>query len=307
MTDEVAAVTVAISTRDRPKALGRCLQSLLAAETRPAEIVIVDQSRDRHIEEVADKARRQGPDVVYVRHDGSGLGASQNRAVARARHAVVAVTDDDCVVDPRWLSVTTRAFGGPGPVELLTGRVLPLGPEAPGLYPVSSRTSVVPLELGPETMPWDVGSGNNFAVNRESFLAIGGNDERLGPGSPGQGGVDMDLFYRLLRAGARARYDPESVVFHERATRAARLGRRRPYGFGMGACCSLRFAEGDRGAMRMLMRWTRFRLRRLATAVRQGDTQLVHEELLVLAGTVSGLRYGYRCHRCAASRQLAAR
>ena len=307
MTDDVVLLTVAISTRDRPQALARCLESLLAGETRPAEIVIVDQSRDRSTEDVAEATRGKGVDVVYVRHAGSGLGASQNTGVAHARHAVVAVTDDDCVVDPQWLCVATRAFGGPQSVELLTGRVLPLGPETVGLYPVSSRTSAVPRQLGRNAMPWDVGSGNNFAVTREAFLAIGGNDERLGPGSPGQGGVDMDLFYRLLRAGARARYDPASVVFHERATRAARLGRRWPYGFGMGACCALRYAEGDRRALWMLARWLLFRTRRFARAVRSLDRNLAREEILVLRGTLAGYRYGYRCLGVNPSRGKAAR
>ena len=307
MTDDVVLLTVAISTRDRPQALARCLESVLAGETRPAEIVIVDQSRDRSTEDVAEATRGKGVDVVYVRHAGSGLGASQNTGVARARRAIVAVTDDDCVVDPRWLSVTARAFGGPRPVDLLTGRVLPLGPETAGLYPVSSRTSVVARELGRDAMPWDVGSGNNFAVNREAFLAIGGNDERLGPGSPGQGGVDMDLFYRLLRAGARARYDPGSVVFHERATRAARLGRRWPYGFGMGACCALRYADGDRRALWILSRWLLFRTRRLAGATLRLQQDLAREEVLVLTGTLAGYRYGSRCHAASPSTRKATR
>lgn len=104
----------------------------------------------------------------------------------------------------------------------------------------------------------------------------------------------MDLFYRLLRAGVRARYDPDAIVFHERVTRAARLGRRRPYGFGMGACCGLRYAESDRRALRMLGRWLLFRTRRLVGAVVRFDGQLAHEELLVLAGTLAGYRYGHR-------------
>jgi GT2 family glycosyltransferase len=302
MTGDVVPLAVAISTRDRPRALVRCLESLLAGETRPAEIVIADQSRDRATEAVAVGTRGKGVDVVYVRHDGSGLGASQNLAVARAQHTIVAVTDDDCVVDSHWLSVAARAFSGPRPIELLTGRVLPLGPETPGLAAVSSRTSPISRELGPDTMPWDVGSGNNFAVNRETFLAIGGNDERLGPGSPGQGGVDMDLFYRLLRAGARARYDPASVVFHERATRAARLGRRWPYGFGMGACCALRYADGDRRALWILARWLLFRTRRLAGATLRLQRDLAREEVLVLTGTLAGYRYGSRA--AAGSRRL---
>ena len=43
---DLAPISVAISTRARPDALGRCLDALLAGERLPAEIVVVDQSRD---------------------------------------------------------------------------------------------------------------------------------------------------------------------------------------------------------------------------------------------------------------------
>jgi GT2 family glycosyltransferase len=39
-------VTVAISTRNRPDPLGRCLESLAAGERPPDEVVVVDQSAD---------------------------------------------------------------------------------------------------------------------------------------------------------------------------------------------------------------------------------------------------------------------
>ena len=79
-------------------------------------------------------------------------------------------------------------------------------------------------------MPWDVGSGNNFALRRSAWTAIGGCDERLGPGSPGRGAVDLDLFHRILTAGGSLLYDPSCVVHHERDTPQARLARRGPYG-----------------------------------------------------------------------------
>jgi GT2 family glycosyltransferase len=143
-------------------------------------------------------------------------------------------------------------------------------------------------------MPWDIGSGNNFAVKRVWLAKVRGNDERLGPGSPGQGGVDMDLLYRLARAGARIRYEPEALIYHERASRASRLARRGPYGYGMGAACSLWLRQGDNNAWRVLVRWVLMRARRLAIGVRQRDGLRVHEEFLVLAGTLGGLLYGWR-------------
>jgi GT2 family glycosyltransferase len=150
------------------------------------------------------------------------------------------------------------------------------------------------VEFQQNAMQWDIGSGNNFAVKREWLNRIGGNDERLGPGSPGQGAVDMDLFYRLLHAGARIRYEPDLVVYHARTTEAGRISRRIPYGYGMGACCRIWLRQKDHQALRVLARWFLLRMRRLWEGIRKGHWMLIYEELLVLTGTIRGFIAGRR-------------
>jgi GT2 family glycosyltransferase len=290
----VADITVAISTLDRPDALANCLRALLEGEVLPAEIIVVDQSRDNRTQQVIEGYQARGGPVIYIRHAGHGLGVSQNIAIAHAQCPVIAVTDDDCIPPATWLATIVHAFSSSNQIDAITGRVLPLGPEQAGLYAISSRTSTTRIEFSRNAMPWNIGSGNNFAVKREWLRHIGGNDERLGPGSPGQGGVDMDLFYRLLRAGARIRYEPDLLVYHERTSQTGRLARRTPYGYGMGACCSIWLRQGDRHALRVLVRWLLMRGKRLFDGLRQRQWMLVYEEVLVLQGTLRGLVYGLR-------------
>ena len=103
----------------------------------------------------------------------------------------------------------------------------------------------------------------------------------------------MDLFYRLLRAGARARYEPDLVVYHEQQQPEGRLTRRGAYGFGMAAACALWMREGrDRQALRILGAWIAMRGRLLAVAVRRRRWRSVREELLVLGGTARGVVHG---------------
>lgn len=287
-------ITVAISTRERPEALKRCLEALAAGQRLPAEIVVVDQSRDRRTADLLAGCRLAPVELVYIPQASSGLGKAQNLAFATARCPVIAVIDDDCVPQEDWIATIEQAFAAEGGVDVLTGRILPLGPAEPGLYPVALRTSTQRVTFGPSAMPWEIGSGNNFVARRSLLERIGGNDERLGPGSPGQGGVDMDLFYRLLRAGGRIRYEPDLVVYHEQVDRAGRMARRSPYGYGMGACSVLWLRQGDRNALRVLGRWFLMRLERLAQAVRPWDGLRVREELQVLRGTLSGLKYGWQ-------------
>lgn len=291
---QLAHITIAISTLDRPEALASCLDTILTGERLPAEIVVVDQSQDDRTRLVVENRKTSGVELNYIHHAGRGLGAAQNIAIAHACYPVIAVTDDDCQPASDWVARIEEAFAPPSQLDAITGRVLPLGPETPGAYAVSSRTSTVQVDFKPEAMPWDVGSGNNFAVKREWLNRIGGNDERLGPGSPGQGAVDMDLFYRLLRAGARIRYEPDLVVYHARTSRAGRISRRVPYGYGMGACCRMWLQQKDPHAPQVLRRWFLLRMGRLWEGLRKRHWMQVYEEILVLAGTIKGFVAGLR-------------
>jgi GT2 family glycosyltransferase len=152
-------------------------------------------------------------------------------------------------------------------------------------------------EFAGRAAPWHVGSGNNFALRRDVYLGIGGCDERLGPGSPAQGGVDMDLFYRLLRSGARIRYEPDALVLHERQSPEERAVRRPMYGFGMGACFGLWLRERDWYALPLLGRWLALRLARVARPRDVGRPQMAREELAILASTTRGLVHGLRAGR----------
>jgi len=280
---------VAISTRDRPEALARCVSSLYSGSVLPCVLGIVYQSRGSRAAQVPSPpvpAR-----LVHVVQDETGLAVSQNEALRRAGAPVVAVIDDDCVASENWLREIEQAFDSEPALDLIAGRVVPLDSGEPDLHAVSSRTSVTRIDFDGEAPPWLVGSGNNFAVRRERFLAIGGCDTRLGPGARGLGGMDMDLFYRLLRGGARARYEPSILVYHEKKTAAERRRRRFEYGYGMGACCKLWLVSRDAYALRVLAAWAALRIGLLLGSLRRRDARGVAEELLVLTATIRGLRF----------------
>jgi hypothetical protein len=145
--------------------------------------------------------------------------------------------------------------------------------------------------LARTTLPWQVGTGGNFSVTRSGYLAVGGNDERLGTGAAGRAGNDLDLFHRLLRAGVEVRFEPDLLVLHERASPAQHAARRWTYGFGVGACVAAWLRERDRSALRVLGAWVGLRTRRLVRARRPGAAL---DEVRVLLGTLHGLWHGTR-------------
>ncbi len=286
-------VGVAIATRDRPVALERCLDSLLTGQRVPAEVVVADQSAGGAGRAVVEGARSTIP-VHWVHGGGDGLAGAQNAAFRHGSASVVAVIDDDCVADPGWIATIARLFEADPGLALVAGRVLPLEPEGARRHPVSSRTGAVRRDFSGKSLPWLVGSGNNFAVRRDWFERVGGCDPRLGPGTPGQGALDMDLFYRVLRAGGPGRYEPTAVVHHERVTRRARRQRRWLYGHGMGAMCVIRLRERDLFGLRLLGGWVALRARLIASGLLAGRWETMGEEALVLGGTAAGMVHAVR-------------
>jgi GT2 family glycosyltransferase len=286
-------LTVAIATLGRPDGLARCLDALLGGDMRPAEIVVVDQGHDDATPALVEARRASNVPITYLRQTCRGLSASRNAAIGLATAASIAFTDDDCVPGPGWVGAITRTLSAVPHLAAVGGRVLPLGPESAGAYAVSLRPSTRRRDFRANALPWLVGSGGNFAVRRDWLMRVGPFDTRLGAGSPGLAGEDMDLIHRLLRAGACIRFEPDAVIYHERQPRSGLLVRCTAYGFGMGAFLGIWLRQGDRSAVPLLAAWLFMLVREgVALLVKQGNWFVAQQRMLSLSGTARGLLHG---------------
>jgi GT2 family glycosyltransferase len=287
------AISVGISTCDRPEALARALDAILDGQRRPEEVVVVDQGRSPATA-VIDDRRHRGIPLLHVTQSRRGLAASRNAILRHTTGDIVAITDDDCVPMGAWLSVIAAAFQRQPSPAAVTGRVLPLGPDEPGTFASSSRTSIDHRDFTSCRKPWVLGTGANFAATRALLLELGGFDERLGAGSPGMAAEDLDMSARIVRAGGRIRYDPGAVVLHQRHSRDQRVASRWTYGHGIGALCAMTCRGHGAEGLLTLGYWLRSVAGRLWCALRQRDARSIHESLLLLGGTGRGWFYG--CH-----------
>jgi glycosyltransferase involved in cell wall biosynthesis len=217
-----ATISVIICTRDRPNSLDRCLRSLLLCSRSPEEILVVDNS-PRY-----DATRRlveNYPQVHYVLEPRPGLDFARNTGIGHTHGQIVAFADDDVTVHPDWVARIAACFSDTQ-VAAATGLVLPaeLDTEAQALfeqhwgfnrgYRVMTYDSEYFSKLKSRGVPaWNIGAGANMAFRREVFDLVGDFDERLDVGAAGCSG-DSELWYRLLAAGLRCRYDPRPVAFH---------------------------------------------------------------------------------------------
>ena len=256
---DAPTVSVIVATHDRPDLLTRCLDSLLAQEHPLLEVVVVDNARSSDRTELLVRSDRYASrGVRYVREDTAGLGRAHNVGAAQAVGDVLAITDDDVVVDRYWVSALLEAFvehdagcvsGLILPVELRTREqswVEQYGGFARGFEPRRFSLDSPPKDdpLFPYTAG-RFGSGANMAFTRECLDRLGGFDPALGAGTRARGGDDLAAFARTVLAGYTLVYQPDAVVRHLHHDSYPALQRMaHGYGVGLGAyLASLVWAE----------------------------------------------------------------
>jgi GT2 family glycosyltransferase len=271
-------ISVVVVTRGESALLERCVAAAADGTLAPAEILVVDQGRA--CSPLPPPARR-----LHV--EAMGVSRARNLGAREAVGGLLAFTDDDCVPEPDWLAALARAVDEHNAIAA-TGRVLPLPDDRPGLVAVSSRTDTqLRVFVADGTPPpWEVGTGGNLLVDRETFVAVGGFDEALGPGTRFPAAEDIDLLERLLATGGRIVYTPEAVVLHEMKTARGRLKRRLPYGYGLGAAVG---RAPRRRRLLLVRRFAAMQVRMAASGARRLSPRRVIEPLLGLAGFAAGL------------------
>ncbi|SQE00487.1 MULTISPECIES: mycofactocin biosynthesis glycosyltransferase MftF [unclassified Parafrankia] len=225
-------VTVVIPVHDRVDKLARCLA---AVGDRHPVVLVDDGSREPGA--IIELADRFGAKVIRRPVNG-GPAAARNTGLAATAGELVAFVDSDCVPPTGWIGALAAHFADPL-VGAVAPRTVPV-PGAPGGWAGRYAGTTRSLDLG--GTPARVGSNTRVAyvptaailVRRAALAEIAGG----GPAAGGAfdttlsvAGEDVDLVWRLDKAGWRIRYDPTVEVRHlEPETWAGLLGRRFRYG-----------------------------------------------------------------------------
>jgi GT2 family glycosyltransferase len=210
-------VSAVISTFNRCESLCRTLDSLLAQEVPEGleyEIIVVDNNASDPTRSVVERYCATAPGRVrYVFERRQGVSYGRNCGIRVARAPIVAFTDDDIKVGPRWIATIKTALDAHPEAAAVGGKILPDWPSP--VQPVwLTRQHWGPLSiLDYGDQPFYTSSSDprclltaNLAVRREVF-------DRIGPFSPAfQRCQDHELQIRLWRASERALYVPDLVV-----------------------------------------------------------------------------------------------
>lgn len=225
-------IDIAICTWNRAELLSDTLQSIRRVtipEGITTRIVVINNnSTDNTIERVRAFEEQLAEDaninhrlsVVLQTEPQQGHTFSRNRAIGVADGDLMLWTDDDVIVDSNWLNSYVRASANQDEA-FWGGKIIPkFIPEKPawieenwdvlkGCF-AERDLGLEPAELKPEQLPY----GANFAIRtsvQKKFLynvELGRREDHV------LGEDEIEMFQRLLAAGYRGSWVPESSLFH---------------------------------------------------------------------------------------------
>ena len=250
----MADVSIVLCTRNRCEQLRQALAVMRDLDRPPhaqCEIVVVDNDSSDRTRAVIDGFASSSPHAVrYVFEGMRGLAYARNAGVRASSAAIIACTDDDCLVARDWIARLVDEFARQTSVGVIGGRVeLHDTRDAP----LATRTALDARAVGSVEDVFALMIGCNLAFRREVFDAIGGYDVRFGRPA-GTTGDDMDFVYRALRHGFAVAYSPLPVVKHAHGRRTQEQVRaaRRMYARGKGAFFAKHVTRGDWSLVRQV-------------------------------------------------------
>lgn len=182
------------------------------------EIVVVDNGSSDDTASVI----KFFADTLPIRHDVEptpGVSFARNRAVAVAKGKYIVWTDDDVIVDRRWLSAYLTAFARWPEVSLFGGKILPAFEGPIPAWLKHSMPVVAPVfamrDFGDRDLELDCGHlpfGANYALRTSEHRAVPFRVD-LGPGT-GLYGEETEVMRSILSGGKTWRWIPEAKVQH---------------------------------------------------------------------------------------------
>lgn len=215
-------ISVILCTYNRAPHLQETLGSLERLSVPPGlewELLVVDNNSTDETQAVVAALRDRGRlPIRYIFESQQGKSFALNTGIKEAYGEIIAFTDDDVTVDPRWLAEIRAAFDKFGCVGV-GGRVLPVwAKEKPAWLTdeVGLMGVVASFDLGEDphrltTPPYGV----NMAFRMVAFEKYGLFRTDLGP-TAGQllRGEDSEFCGRLLAAAETIMYAPGAVIRH---------------------------------------------------------------------------------------------
>ena len=205
-------ISVVVPTYNRLETLEYVLPTLLAQDLARSEfeVLVCDSNSNDGTAEFLARVQIEHTNVRYLPGAYSGRAAARNAGIAAAQGEVVLFNDSDIFASPDLLSQHLRHHRAARSVAVVGLEVQVKDfddyaykrehPETRGFLHKPTR----------KRLPWLYFLTGNASVRRSDLLRVGCFDESF----TGYGHEDLELGYRLERAGVTILYEPNAVNYH---------------------------------------------------------------------------------------------
>ena len=215
----IPKLSVVIPTYQRERVLLETIDSLINLQYGPAEILIVDQTREHRPDTQNELANLDTVGKIrWIRLAHPSITRAMNVGLEAARNEVVLFLDDDIIPDTFLISSHAQAHADHS-CNIIAGQVL-----QPGEEPVIETKAYEPFKFNScrrqfvsELM------GGNFSIKRNLALSLGGFDENFVHVAYR---FEAEFAARALAAGENILFQPEASIRHLKAS----AGGTRSYG-----------------------------------------------------------------------------
>lgn len=204
------SVSVIVPAYNEEVVLENCLRSVVASDYPDVEVICVDDGSKDGTFALMQKLAAELPRVTAIRQENAGKGAALNRGIKASHGEVLLLVDSDGVFAPDTITEMVRGFDSD-----LIGAVC--GDDRPvNLDRVQTRFLALISHVGTGLMrralhmlgALPVVSGNSGAFRRDVL-------EITGPLREDTVGEDLELTWRIYRAGYRVAFRPTALVYAE--------------------------------------------------------------------------------------------
>lgn len=227
------SITVIIATYNRSRDLAKVLKDLLAQERNDSfdyDVLVADNNSTDHTREAVESFIPSSDGKLrYIFEGRQGKSYALNKAIKEASGEIVAFTDDDVSLDPKWLMNLVKCFEQTQ-CDGCGGRILPVFPDDTPQWLKDNldllRGTIVYYDYGEETKKYEKSMfeflGANYAFRREMFAECGDFRADLGTGRPPLG-EDTEFVNRLEMRNKKLYYCGSALVWHPVDLRRAKL------------------------------------------------------------------------------------
>ncbi len=213
------SLSIVIPSHSRPDLLRLCLTSVSTHAPTSTQVIVVDDgSADFCVSRAANEFRN----VRLIRHRRAlGFAVSANRGIAAASGSIIELLNDDTQVAAGWADAALARFADPsiaavaplvlqGPCDDHRPIIDSAGDEYDlGGFARKRGHGQLLSKQFLDTCEVFGASASSAFYRRDVLNAVGGFAEDFGAYFE-----DVDLAWRIRRAGFRTRYEPRSVVWH---------------------------------------------------------------------------------------------